>query len=524
MTIVRELSGWVLSVYPDEADGAVLWLLGEDKTRYRLTEEFPTTFYATGSASRLSALRSHLQDFGNPPKLRHTERQHLYKGILPVLEIQVENPVAQERLFFNIKRDFKRLRYFDAKIPFPIRYCAAKGIFPMAKCRILVDGHNQIQEIETLDSPWDLEGEFPPIREMRIEPDSDPTHTMPQRLSVRVDDQEWIVRLDNEPELLRQLANMLQEYDPDLILSWWGDGWLFPYLLGIAEKHGIAFNPNRDQRQEVLHKDELTYESYGDIHYRAAQTHLFGRWHLDPIITTMDRGFNIQSAIEVARVTSVDVQTAARNSPGSGFTAMQIREALQRGVLVPLHKDQTERFKTAMQLNLADSGGLNYRPVVGLHRDVAELDFFSMYPSSTVLYNISGETVGVEGEKTLHIPQTSIPVRQDVPGLLSSILKPLLVKRRAAKKKLVELEQHDPMHAHFQAVADGLKWLGYVSFGYQGYKNNLFGNIAAHEAITAVGREMLTRAKEAADDMEFDVLAANVDSIFVKKNGASQPE
>ena len=26
----HRLNGWLLSVYPDEVDGAVLWLLGED--------------------------------------------------------------------------------------------------------------------------------------------------------------------------------------------------------------------------------------------------------------------------------------------------------------------------------------------------------------------------------------------------------------------------------------------------------------------------------------------------------------
>ena len=140
----------------------------------------------------------------------------------------------------------------------------------------------------------------------------------------------------------------------------------------------------------------MTFESYGSIYHRATQTHLFGRWHIDPENSSMDMGFNfsMRSAIEMARVTCVSVQTTARNSPGSGFTAMQINEALHRGILIPLHKRQTERFKTAIQLNDADSGGLNYRPIVGLHTYVAEIDFFSMYPSIMMSWNISGETVG----------------------------------------------------------------------------------------------------------------------------------
>jgi DNA polymerase elongation subunit (family B) len=62
-----------------------------------------------------------------------------------------------------------------------------------------------------------------------------------------------------------------------------------------------------------------------------------------------------------------------------------------------------------------------------------------------------------------------------------------------------------------------------VSFGYQGYKNNLFGNIQAHEAICGVGREMLVTSIETAQELGFKVLAANVDSLFVQKEAALRP-
>ena len=39
-----------------------------------------------------------------------------------MLAIQTENPVAQERLFWWMQRTYRRIQYYDAKIPFPIRY------------------------------------------------------------------------------------------------------------------------------------------------------------------------------------------------------------------------------------------------------------------------------------------------------------------------------------------------------------------------------------------------------------------
>jgi DNA polymerase-2 len=522
----RELIGWLLSVYADEIDGAVVWLLGEDGNRYHLTQPFKTTFYVSGDRARLRDIREDLQSCKSPPKMAFLTRQDLYKGMLPVLGIQVDNPAAQQKLFRYMKKTFNWVHYFDAEIPFPIRYGIAKKVFPMARCRAQVDDRDQILEIKALDSPWDTEYDLPPLRVLAIEPDEDPNHANPTCLLVQNEATCVTLNLSDEPELLRGLQRILDEYDPDVIFARWGDSWLFPFLIKSAGRHGIDFNPSRDTRQKYRFIQESTFESYGSIYFRAQQTHLFGRWHIDPKNSTMDMGFkfSMRSSIEMARVTSVDVQTAARNSPGSGFTAMQIREALRRGILIPLQKRQIERFKSALELNAVDVGGLNYRPIIGLHKDVAELDFFSMYPSIMRTWNISGETVGIEGKKTRYVPNSGVPINQDVDGLVASALKPLLEKRQKVKWAIKRLAEDDPQRPVLQSVADALKWLGYVSFGYQGYKNNLFGNIQAHEAICAIGRETLVTSLETAQEMGFKVLGANVDSLFVQKEGARHPQ
>jgi DNA polymerase-2 len=412
--------------------------------------------------------------------------------MLPVLAVQAENPVAGQKLFQRMQKSLKWVHYFDAEIPFPIRYGVARKVFPMARCRVDVD-QDQIREIQALDSPWDTVYDLPPLRTLAIEPDAAPDHATPTCLHIQYEDALVTLSLSDEPELLKGLQRTLDEYDPDAIFARWGDGWLFPFLFESARKHKIDFNPSRDARQQYRFIKESTFESYGSIYFRAQQTHLFGRWHIDPKNSTMDMGFrfSMRSTIEMARVTGVDVQTAARNSPGSGFTAMQIREALKRGILIPSQKRQTERFKSALELNAADGGGLNYRPIIGLHKNVAEIDFFSMYPSIMMTWNISGETVGVTGKKTRYVPNSGAPINQDVDGLVASALKPLLEKRQKVKRAIKQLAEADPQRAVLQSVADALKWLGYVSFGYQGYKNNLFGNIQAHEAICAIGRETL---------------------------------
>jgi len=521
----RQMIGWLFSVYPDRQDGAVLWLIAEEGERHRLCMPYRTAFYlAARDFSELNGVYAYLAMKKNPPEMVYTFKRDLFKGLRKVLQIQAPDPITQEYVFYDLQKRFRNIQFYNAKIPFSVRFGGETGAFPMAKCHLVLDSDGLVESIDVLDSPWDLSYDLPLLRQLVIYPDTDPTYAPPSRLSLQAGDSSWDLETEDERELLLAFINILENYDPDVILATRGDAWLFPTLAHIAEKHQIDFNPNRDKAKAPLIKDELTYHSYGQVHYRAAQTLLFGRWHIDPGNAAMSGGFSLHAAIEMARVSGVDVQIAARNSPGAGFTAMQIRQALRWDTLVPLKKRQTEPFRPLMALNNSDSGGLVYHPIVGLHKDVAELDFFSMYPSIMATWNISGETAGEKGISVRDTPRSGMPINQDVPGLVATILKPLLEKRRLAKAMLRAMKSDDSRRELLQGSIDGLKWLGYVSFGYQGHAHNLYGRILAHEAICAIGREMLVRAIEASQDFGFDVLAGNTDSVFIHKAGASQPE
>jgi len=254
--------------------------------------------------------------------------------------------------------------------------------------------------------------------------------------------------------------------------------------------------------------------------YRGPRITLFGRWHIDIYNTVMFHDYGLDGVLEMARVTGLPVQTAARVSPGTGISAMQMRTALEQGILVPWEKQQAERFKTALKLMQNDQGGLVYQPIVGLHADVAEVDFTSMYPSIMVHFNISAETVGKDSPTARWVSVLGLSVDQGETGLIPKTLAPLLKKRIALKAQLMTMDRRDARYARSKAFSAAHKWLLVTCFGYLGYKNARFGRIEAHEAVTAYGREMLLRAKEAAEDLGFRVLHMYVDGLWVQKKGA----
>ena len=511
--MMTELTGWLFDLYPDPQGGMTVWLIGDDGKRYCLNQTFLVTFYAAGPPWRLRLLWRFLRTQSTATLLSRAERRELFSGqAIPLLAVQVPQAEKGAAIFQQVQQAFPDLTFFDADIPTHLRYTAEHNLFPLARCQARLADKN-IQEITPLDTPWELDPPTPPLRSLSLEPDCDPAHADPQAILVRYERYTYRFPLNPPLPLLLNLRALLNRHDPDLLLTTWGDTWLLPLLIELSEKWSIPLGLNRDARLQPATRPEHSYFSYGQIVYRGQQVHLFGRWHIDRHNALLFDDFGMDGVLEFARVTSLPAQEAARVSPGTGISAMQIVTALRQGILVPWHKQQVERPKSALEAMRRDQGGLIYQPLVGLHTHVAEIDFVSMYPSLMVRFNISPETAGENSGNPGALEP--FPERRS-PGLVPLTLAPLLEKRLALKTRLAQTPSWDPRRKTHTAHASTHKWLLVTCFGYLGYKNARFGRIEAHEAVTAYGREALLRAKEAAEDLGCSVLHMYVDGLWIK--------
>ncbi len=136
-----------------------------------------------------------------------------------------------------------------------------------------------------------------------------------------------------------------------------------------------------------------SYFSYGRIVYQGSSAPFAGRWHLDRRNSFYYRESGLMGLIQIARIGQMPLQQAARTSPGTLITSMQLARAVADGILIPWRKAEPEHFKTAGELLTIDKGGLTFMPPIGLHTRVAEVDFASMYPTIMAIHNISPETV-----------------------------------------------------------------------------------------------------------------------------------
>lgn len=508
------ITGWLLDLYAD-GKNVTLWLLDDNGQRRPLTQAFAATFYASGPSAQLRALWQWLSGHEIPVRLSRAERRDVFQGMTTVLAVEVVHAPQLDALFRQVVAEFPDLNYYDTDIPLPLRYAAAFGLFPLARCRAALK-ENRIMNITALNTPWELDPDPAPLRILSLEPDCDPAQGFPRQLVVSHEKVRCILPLEPARAFLISLRSTLERYDPDLILTEWGDTWLLPYLLKLSKECNLSLPLNRVESQEVIEHQARTYFSYGQIVYKGSQVQLRGRLHLDRHNAMMWGDYGLEGVLEMARVTALPIQDAARLSPGTGISSMQFVTALCQNILIPWHKHQAEQPKTALELLRSDMGGLVYQPTIGLHKNVGGIDFVSMYPGIMVRFNISPE---VPRSK-----EDDLTPASGEPGIIPQTLAPLLEKRIAFKTALASLHPKDCRREVYKARASAEKWLLVTCFGYLGYKNARFGQIEAHEAVTAHGREALMRAKEAAEDLDFSILHMYVDGLWVQKPGCSQPE
>ena len=138
---MNEIRGWLLDLYEHSQQGTVLWLLGEDGQRHCLRHLLPVAFYASGPFERLRLAWRWLESQPFALCLDRTQRQDLFAGLITVLAVQLTDAAVLPHLFRQMVACFPDLDYYDVDLPLALRYAAAYDLFPLARCRALVDQH-----------------------------------------------------------------------------------------------------------------------------------------------------------------------------------------------------------------------------------------------------------------------------------------------------------------------------------------------------------------------------------------------
>jgi DNA polymerase II len=573
-----EITGWLFDLYPLD-DRMVLWFITEAGDRLRLEDDFPYCLYLGGPQESLRNLARTLGQRGWLRRAYRSRGKDLWSGReIPVVALEVKAYSFLPRVRKWLGALPGEAQCYNCDLDIAAYYLYIRRVWPCAWYEVEAqDG--RLLHLTHLEDPFALEFTVPPLATLTLTPTRDPLIPLGAGNGLAVGWEGRALELDapDRPGLVREVARWLKHADPDLVLSDWGDEEIIPSLTRWSREYREPLPLDREALPAPRRFNSgRSYFSYGRIVYQGSSAPFYGRWHLDRRNSFYYRESGLQGLIQIARIGQMPLQQAARSSPGTLITSMQLARAVADGILIPWRKAEPEHFKTAADLLTIDKGGLTFMPPVGLHARVAEVDFASMYPTIMTIHNISPETVncgccsgavdvgagsgmsstqegfvGAQAAVLLDRESTGGPVGATNPparpsprqtrlynpgltnsspvpeagyrlcrrreGLVPRTLRPILFLREQLKARAREMGPESG--THYKERQTALKWMLVTCFGYLGYKNARFGRIEAHEAVTAYGRDKLLTAKEIFETAGFRILHGLTDCLWVQKPG-----
>ena len=363
---------------------------------------------------------------------------------------------------------------------------------------------------------------------------------------------------DSEKELLEEAFKVLDSYP--LVLTYNGDLFDMPYLYNRANVLGLEYNPFKMMKEKATLNNGIHVDLYGVFSNRSLKIYAFGAKYvtdkLDDVSEAMlgekkveyvgslaDISLNLLSKycyndsrltyelshynndlvmnllVILCRVANMPIDDISRLSISNWIKSMFYNEHRINNQLIPRSSDlpQIEATTQAGIKGKKYQGAEVLEPVSGIHFDVTVLDFASLYPSIIKTRNISYDTVCCSHEvcKNNIIPYTkhwSCTKKIGMASLLIGSLKELRVNHFKVLSKKAKTEKDRDIN---NTIAQALKVFLNASYGVIGAETFSLYFLASAEAVTAIGRNIISKTIETAKSKSLPVLYGDTDSVFV---------
>jgi DNA polymerase I len=356
--------------------------------------------------------------------------------------------------------------------------------------------------------------------------------------------------MNSDDEIIERLSKVHQKFDPDVVFTFGGNTFDWPYLIKRANKTNAKLSVGRDEgpaRQSLYGHFSLTGRANVDLLDFSGDLY-------DVKIKTVEnvaRFLGVEASIPMIdeteyyeRWTGHDRSALVKQLEGQAVSVSNVGEdtldyTLQLSNLSTLPPDQVlaaavgfrvdsylmmeahrlgELIPAREELNIIPyKGAIVLEPSVGLHDSVAVLDFSAMYPSLMVKYNISPDTlVDRAGEDVFEVPEVGHHFRKSPPGLYKIVLSQLIASRQAAKREAAKTPGGTPEHKILKAREKATKIITNATYGYAGWAGSRWYSREVAESAAALGRDTINKSIDLAKNLGLKVLYGDTDSLFVE--------
>ncbi len=547
------IEGWLLDadyITLDERAIIRLWCKDENGTFLAYDESFKPYFYVFGADEEL--IKSAFKKDVSPESYEPIKVKSLGKEV-EGYKIVAKHPqhVPTLREYFG---EFCEVR--EADIPFAYRYLIDKDLSCMDGVRIEgkeVSGKIRSYKIDSIERLPKLD--FPDLKMLAFDcemlsnfgmpdPEKDPVIVV----AIKTDKDEAVFE-GHEREILENFINFVKKYDPDIIVGYNQDAFDWPYIKKRCEKWKIPIDIGRDGSKLTIKggrpkiAGRLNVDLY-DIALRILDVKVKKLENVAEFLGTKIEAEDIEAKdihrywtsgerekvinhakrdvmhtyliakellpmyFELSKLIKLPLDDVTRSGRGKQVEWLLLSEAKKINEVAPNPPEIAESYEGAFVLE----------PARGLHENVACLDFASMYPSIMIAYNISPDTYGCS-EDCYTAPEVGHKFKKEPAGFFAKIVRNLIEKRREIKREMTKYSSDSAQYKLLDIKQQTLKILTNSFYGYMGWSGARWYCKECAEATTAWGRYIIKRAANLAEEMGFEVLYGDTDSIFLKKPG-----
>jgi DNA polymerase elongation subunit (family B) len=335
-------------------------------------------------------------------------------------------------------------------------------------------------------------------------------------ISVRYQNYESVLFHDCEEKMiLENFANYIADKDPDVIFCRNDSGLssssrVFQDLCTRTTKLGL----------ETIH-----FGRENDISGRGSINLSAGRVIINSLSSSSGAGeLSLIELLERSTFSFLPLGLVSQSGVSRLIDSRNCYELFQRSFVIP-HKKNTsihEQIRTVENIVENDKGGMIISPQIGLHQNVVVLDYESEYANLIVNHNLSYETVtSIPGQRKAGVASDEEEEKALLPKVVEMVL-----RRRTYFKKLLKRIPKENIEESFwcRQRIESLKKILVCLYGTTGSIWNRFGNVFAFEEINRLAREVLLKTKDIIQQLGFELVYADTDSVFLKKDGATRSD
>jgi DNA polymerase I len=356
---------------------------------------------------------------------------------------------------------------------------------------------------------------------------------------------------DSDGETIQKFSEDITRINPDFVLSFEGNSIHWPYLVKRANNTKTRLRVGRDggpphqslyghysligrANVDLLNFAEDLYEVKNKTIENVAkylgiessnqkpidETAYFDYWSKPEqrkmLVKHVEEETEIILKIGQEAIDYVIQMSALSGLPPDQVIAAAVGFRVDNYLMMETHKlGQLIPSRTEQPI-IPYKGAIVLEPKVGLHDNVASLDFSSMYPSLMIKYNISPDTlVRGKDEDVFEVPEVRHRFRKSPSGFYRIVLSKLIEARKATKAELKRTTRSDPRYPLLKAREKAIKVMTNAVYGYAGWAGARWYSNEVAESAAALGRETINRAISLANSLGLTVFYGDTDSLFV---------